>query len=162
MTVIDTTKDVATLTLTITARFDAPVERVWQVWEDPRLLERWWGPPSYPSTVVEHDLSPGGKVHYFMTSPEGEQHHGWWKVLEVDAPERLAFEDGFADSEGTPLDDGLVTRGSVSLEADGEGTVMRIVSTFPSAEVMEQMSAMGMVEGITGSLDQIDGLLVAA
>lgn len=161
MTVIDTTKDTATLTLTLTARFDAPVERVWHVWEDPRLLERWWGPPSYPSTVVEHDLTPGGKVHYFMTSPEGQRHHGWWRVLEVDAPKHLAFEDGFADETGTPLDDGLVTRGSVTLEPEGDGTVMRVVSTFPSTEVMEQMSAMGMVEGITESMNQIDALLAA-
>jgi hypothetical protein len=41
------------------------------------------GPSSNPSTVVEHDLGPGGKAHYLMTSPEGEQHHGWWKVLEA-------------------------------------------------------------------------------
>lgn len=55
-----------------------------QLWADPRKLERWWGPPTYPATVVEHDLRAGGKVAYLMTSPEGEQHHGWWKVLEVD------------------------------------------------------------------------------
>ena len=161
MTVIDTTKDVSTLTLTLTARFDAPVERVWQVWEDPRLLERWWGPPSYPATVVEHELTPGGNVHYFMTSPEGQRHHGWWRVLEVDAPKHLSFEDGFADEAGTPLDDGLVTRASVTLEPEGDGTLMRVVSTFPSAEVMEQMSAMGMVEGITEAMNQIDRLLAA-
>ena len=39
---------------TITARFDASIERVWRIWSDPRQLERWWGPPSFPATVTEH------------------------------------------------------------------------------------------------------------
>ena len=47
--------------MTITAEFDATVERSWQLWADPRQLERWWGPPTYPATVVEHDLVPGGR-----------------------------------------------------------------------------------------------------
>ena len=43
MPVIGVLKDEAARTLTITARFDAPIGRVWQVWSDPRQLERWWG-----------------------------------------------------------------------------------------------------------------------
>ena len=58
------------------AEFDAPIERVWQLWADPRQLERWWGPPSHPATVERHDLTPGGDVTYFMTGPEGEKHRG--------------------------------------------------------------------------------------
>ncbi len=60
MSVTHVDKDTENLTMTITAAFAAPVEQVWSVWSDPRKLERWWGPPTYPATVVEHDLSPGG------------------------------------------------------------------------------------------------------
>jgi uncharacterized protein YndB with AHSA1/START domain len=87
-------------TMTITAEFTAPADRVWQVWDDPRQLERWWGPPTYPATVLDHDLSPGGTVNYLMTGPEGDKHRGWWRVLSVDPPHRLEFEDGFADDAG--------------------------------------------------------------
>jgi uncharacterized protein YndB with AHSA1/START domain len=52
MTVISVVEDADARTLTITARFDAPIGRVWQVWSDPRQLERWWGPPMYPATVT--------------------------------------------------------------------------------------------------------------
>ena len=86
MTVISVEKDAESLTMTIIAQFDAPTTRVWQVWQDPRQLERWWGPPTYPATVVGHDLTPGGSVTYFMTGPEGETHHGWWRVSAVEAP----------------------------------------------------------------------------
>ena len=105
MTVTDVRKDPTALTMTVASEWDAPIARVWQLWADPRKLERWWGPPTYPATVVEHDLRPGGKVSYFMTSPEGEQHHGWWKVVAVDEPHRLDLEDGFADTDGNPNDD---------------------------------------------------------
>jgi len=58
MTVTSIVKDPAALTMTITSEFDAPIDRVWSLWEDPRQLERWWGPPTYPATVVDHDLTP--------------------------------------------------------------------------------------------------------
>ena len=43
MTVTNVDKDLDARTLTITAEFDAPLERVWELWADPRKLERWWG-----------------------------------------------------------------------------------------------------------------------
>ena len=67
MPVISVVKDADARTMTITARFDAPIGRVWQVWSDPRQLERWWGPPRYPAKVTEHDLAPGGTVAYAVT-----------------------------------------------------------------------------------------------
>ena len=76
MTVTAVRKDPAALTLTVTAEFDASPERVWQLWADPRQLERWWGPPTYPATFTAHDLAPGSRVQYHMTGPTGDQPHG--------------------------------------------------------------------------------------
>ncbi len=163
MTVTEVVKDAAALTMTITAEFDAPVERAWQLWADPRQLERWWGPPTYPATVVDHDLSEGGTVTYFMTGPEGDRHHGWWRVVAVEAPGRLEFEDGFADDHGRPNPDLPTTMGAVDLVGrPGGGTRMTITTTFPSREAMEQMAAMGMEEGITLAMGQMDGILASS
>jgi uncharacterized protein YndB with AHSA1/START domain len=163
MTVTNVEKDVDARTMTITAEFDAPVERVWKLWEDPRQLERWWGPPTYPATVVEHDLSPGGKVDYFMTGPEGDRPRGWWRVLAVDAPRRLEFEDGFADDTGAPNPDLPVMTIRVALDDRAAGgTRMTIETTFPSPEAMEQIIAMGMEEGITAAVGQMDAIVAEA
>ena len=62
MTVTAVRKDPQRLTLTIEAEFAASVERIWQLWADPRQLERWWGPPTYPATVTKHDLAPGRRI----------------------------------------------------------------------------------------------------
>jgi uncharacterized protein YndB with AHSA1/START domain len=160
MAMIDVQKNPEALTLTLTARFDAPPARVWQVWQDPRRLERWWGPPTYPATVIDHDLTPGGAVTYFMTGPEGDKHYGWWRILSVDAPHRLEFEDGFADDSGRPNPDMPTTTVRVQLTADAEtATVMTIENTFPTPETMEQLVSMGTVEGMSAALSQIDALL---
>jgi len=146
--------------MTITVELDATVERAWQLWADPRQLERWWGPPTYPATVVDHDLTPGGRVTYFMTGPEGDKSHGWWQVLAAEPPRRLELQDGFADDSGTPNDAMPVTTMVATLTArEGGGTVMNITSRFPSLEAMEQLVSMGMEEGIAAALGQIDAIL---
>jgi uncharacterized protein YndB with AHSA1/START domain len=77
---------------------------VWQLWADPRQLERWWGPPTYPATFTRHDLAPGSRVEYHMTGPEGDQPHGHWDILEADPPRSLVFRDGFANDDGSRTD----------------------------------------------------------
>ena len=99
MPVTDVSHDLDARTLTIVADFAAPPKRIWEVYADPRQLERVWGPPGYPATFVDHDLVPGGRMTYYMTSPEGERYAGWWEVTEVDQPRSFTFRDGFADAD---------------------------------------------------------------
>ncbi len=160
MTVTAVRKDPDALTMTVDAEFDASPERVWQLWADPRQLERWWGPPTYPATVDSHDLSPGSRVEYHMTGPEGDQPRGYWDVLEAEAPRSLVFRDGFANDDGTPNTDLPGTESRVTIQEVGDGrTRMSVQSTFPSREAMEQILAMGMEAGLTQAIGQIDAIL---
>jgi uncharacterized protein YndB with AHSA1/START domain len=160
MTVTAVQKDPQNLTMTLTAEFDATPERVWQLWADPRQLERWWGPPTYPATVTSHDLVPGGRVEYHMTGPEGDQPRGYWNVVSVDAPHRLVFRDGFANDDGSPNTDLPEMEGRVSIESIGDRrTRMSITSVFATVEAMEQVLAMGVEEGLTQAVGQIDAIL---
>jgi uncharacterized protein YndB with AHSA1/START domain len=160
MTVTAVRKDPNAHTMTITAEFDASPERVWQLWADPRQLERWWGPPTYPATFTAHDLAPGSRVEYYMTGPEGDQPHGFWDVLEADPPRTLVYRDGFANSDGTPDDSFPRNVGRVTIEPIGPGrTRMSVHSVFQSAEAMEQLMGMGMEEGFTQAVGQIDAIL---
>ena len=118
MTVTGVRKDPQALTMTIDAEFDASPERVWQLWADPRQLERWWGPPTYPATFTRHDLAPGSRVEYHMTGPEGDQPHGYWDIVEVDPPRSLVFQDGFANDDGSPNTDLPPTTARVTIERD--------------------------------------------
>ena len=160
MTVTAVRNDPQALTMTLEAEFDASPERVWQLWADPRQLERWWGPPTYPATFTKHDLTPGTRVEYHMTGPEGDQPKGYWDVLETDPPRSLVVRDGFANDDGTPNLDFPRGEMRVRIEEIGDGrTRMSIESLFPSTEAMEQLLAMGQEEGMTQAVGQIDAIL---
>jgi uncharacterized protein YndB with AHSA1/START domain len=159
MTVISSDKDADTLTLTFVARFDAAPERVWQVWEDPRQLERWWGPPTWPATFHQHEFEPGGESRYYMTGPAGEKAHGWWRVTAVEPHSRLEFDDGFADDNGEPTGPHDPVHAVVTFEAVDGGTVMTTVSHFTTTEQLEALIEMGMQEGMRLAMGQIDAIL---
>lgn len=159
MTVINASKDTDALTITLVADFSAPPERVWQVWEDPRQLERWWGPPTWPATFTKHDLTAGGEARYFMTGPDGTTAHGWWDVVAVEPPHRIEIVDGFAETDGARLDDPAPTPATVTLDAIDTGTRMTVVSRFSSLEHLEQIVEMGAIEGLSQAVGQIDDLL---
>jgi uncharacterized protein YndB with AHSA1/START domain len=159
MTVLSVDKDFETLTLTLTAEFEAPIEHVWELWEDPRKLERWWGPPQYPATFETYEFNPGGDVVYFMTSPEGEKYHSYWTFTAINPPKSLEFNDGFSHPDGTPNTEMPTTTAVVELfEHDGK-TRMVMRSTTGSREHMDTLISMGMIEGLKGAVGQMDALL---
>jgi uncharacterized protein YndB with AHSA1/START domain len=162
MTVITTTKDVESLTLTVIAEFDSTPDRVWEVWEDPRKLEQWWGPPTFPATFTRHDFVVGGESRYFMTGPAGETPRGWWRIDAIDKPRRLDFANGLAGNDGEPVPDVEPMAGYVTFEATDRGTRMTAVTCFINAEQMQTMLEMGMQEGMTQAIGQIDDLLSPA
>ncbi|MEZ4240080.1 MAG: SRPBCC domain-containing protein [Myxococcota bacterium] len=160
MSVTAVRKDPETLTMTMEAEFDAPVARVWQVWADPRKLERWWGPPTWPATFDRHALTVGAEVRYHMTGPEGEVSRGWWRITEAEPPRHLVFEDGFAGEDGEPQVDGPVMVMTVALsERASGGTRMVLRTRFPSLEALQEMVQMGMEEGMKAAMGQIDAIL---
>lgn len=161
MPVTDVRHDTSNLTLTITAEFAAPVERVWQVYADPRQLEKVWGPPSHPATVMEHNLVPGGRTTYFMTGPEGDKYAGYWEVTAVDEPASFEFLDGFADDDFNPNPGLPVSRNVYTFAEHDGGTRVTYVGTFESAEGLRQVLDMGIVEGSSLAIGQIDALLIS-
>jgi uncharacterized protein YndB with AHSA1/START domain len=162
MTVTNVHKDPENLTMTMTVELDATVERAWQLWADPRQLERWWGPPTYPATFVDHDLEPGGAATYFMTSPEGEKFYGWWEVISVEPPRRLEVTDGFGDDTGQRSEEMPVGRMVVTLDERDGRTVMDITSHFASLDAMNRLIEMGQEEGMVQALGQIETVLAGS
>ena len=159
MPVVDVKTDLDALSLTIIAEFAAPVERVWQIYADPRQLERVWGPPEYPATFVDHDLRPGGLMNYYMTSPEGEKFCGLWDITSTDEPHGFTFIDSFADADFQPVGEMPLTEATVCFTADGDETVMTWTSVYASAHDMQKVLDMGMEEGARQATNQIDDFL---
>jgi uncharacterized protein YndB with AHSA1/START domain len=162
MTVISTTKDPENLTLTLVAEFDSTPDRVWAVWEDPRKLEQWWGPPGWPATFTRHDFVVGGESRYHLTGPAGEVHSAFWRMHAIDKPVHIEFANGFVGADGEPTPEIPPMTGYVTFEAIGSGTRMTAMTQYLDVAQMEMMVGMGMAEGMTQAIGQIDALLTSA
>lgn len=161
MPITDVITHPETHSLVVIGEFAASAERLWQIWADPRQLERWWGPVTHPATVTTHDLTPGGIVNYYMTGPDGERFPGGWEILEVNPPHGFTARDFFADANGHKVESAPVSTMCVEItEADGTSRMV-ITSTFSSAEDLQTVADMGMEEGIRSAAGQIDTLLAA-
>ena len=159
MPITSVSSDPAKLTLTVVADYPVSVERLWEAYADPRQLERFWGPETWPATFTRHDMAVGGYSHYYMTGPDGITSRGWWKYLAVEPGRRLELEDGFADEQGKPNEQMPTMRMVFAFAATASGSRFESVTTFPSMEAMEQLVTMGMEDGMRSAMGQIDAVL---
>ena len=159
MPIVDVTSDPDRLTLTLVGEYPVPVERLWHAWTDPRQIERFWGPPTWPATFTRHDMVTGGRSEYFMTGPEGERSAGYWIFEEIDPGRSFEIVDGFADDAGSANHDLPTMRMRMTFEPTGDGSRFTSVTTFPNTSAMEKVLSMGMEEGVTLALGQLDDVL---
>lgn len=159
MPVTSVEKDLDLLTITIVAEFAAPLHRLWNAYTDPRQIERFWGPPTYPATFLRHDAVVGGRSVYKMTGPDGDEHYGCWQWTSVQALETFEVADSFADASGEPNTDLPITRMTFAFEMVGGGSRLVATSHFDSLEQLEQLLQMGMLEGAREAMSQIDTVL---
>jgi uncharacterized protein YndB with AHSA1/START domain len=159
MPVTSVEKDLDQLTITIVADFTAPLRRLWDAYTDPRQLERFWGPPSYPAKFLRHDALAGGRSVYSMTGPDGDVVYGCWDWTSADAPHSFEVVDRFSDADGVPNPDLPSTRVAFAFEETPDGSRLRTSSSFDSLEQMQQLLDMGMLEGTREAMAQIDQVL---
>ena len=159
MPITSVTKDADALTMTVVADFDAPLRRLWDAYLDPRLLERFWGPPTYPAVFTRHDGYVGGRSEYTMTGPDGDVARGFWEWLSVDELAGFEVRDGFANPDGSPNEQMPAMRMVFAFEATPRGSRVTTTTYFASVEELETLLGMGMEQGMSEAMGQIDAVL---
>jgi uncharacterized protein YndB with AHSA1/START domain len=95
-----------------------------------------------------------------VSSPDGHKVHAYWRILAVDAPRSMEWEDGFLDDALEPNPDAPVSTMRLTLANRAEGgTLMTIVAGFPSAEAMQDYLDMDIEEHLRVTIGQADALL---
>lgn len=159
MPITSVSKDPAALTMTVVAEFPVPVQRLWDAYADPRQLERFWGPPTYPARFTRHDMYPGGRSEYAMTGPAGDVSRGYWEFLSVHPQESFEVRDGFAAEDGSDNDDMPFMRMVFRFSATATGSQVSTTTYFNSVEDLDQLLAMGMEEGMREAMAQMDAVV---
>ena len=142
--------------------FGAPRELVFQAFAECERLAHWWGPKGWTLPVCQMDFRPGGVWRYCMRGPAGEEGCGKAVYREIVEPERIVYTDAFADAEGNVLDGMPEMVITVTFaEHDGKTKLINQVQ-FASVADMETTLGMGMVEGLTQTLDRLEEYLANA
>ncbi len=91
----------------ITRIFNAPREKVWKAWTDPKLVQKWWGPKDFTSPKCTVDFRVGGKYLYCMRGPAGtEFDKDMWSggtYKEIIPMEKIVATDHFTDEKGNVM-----------------------------------------------------------
>lgn len=152
-------KDVRALTLTVIGDYPVTQQRLWNAYADPRQLERFWGPVEWPAKFTRHDMKVGGRSEYCMTGPNGEKSAGYWIFLAVDPIDSFDVKDGFATEEGQENASMPSMTMRFSFQTTPTGARVQCVTTFPSLAALEQLTQMGMEEGMRSAMGQLDAVL---
>ena len=147
-------------TLVTSRVFDAPPERVYKAWTDPKQLARWFPPEGFTAPVCQLDVRVGGTMRIDMKGPEGEPFKGRLfpgkgVYREVVPNRRLAFTFT-PEMEGQAMPTVLMT---VEFEDQAGKTKLTIQQTLDTVAEYEEMVKTGMAEGIAESLGKLAGVL---
>ena len=147
--------------LVLTRTFDAPRELVFAAYSSCEHIRKWWGPRSWPVHECSMDFRVGGVWHYCMRGPnEGDESWGRAVYDEIVAPDRIAYTDSFSDASGSVNEAMPRTRSRVDFEDHEDGrTLLTITATYGSPDALQQVLDMGMIPGITETLDRLDEYL---
>jgi uncharacterized protein YndB with AHSA1/START domain len=163
---VKVTKDLENKTLTVEREFDATKDKVWKAYADKETFEKWWGPEGWETTAKEFSFTPGGRVHYDMKCIDeaqgewfGQSSWGVMVIESVDEPSSFTYKDYFSDESGKLNEEmPALTVTNNFIEENGV-TKLVSVSYADSAEQIEQLLEMGMIEGFTSQLLKLDALL---
>ena len=154
-------------TLIVEREFPASKSRVWRAYTDPELLCLWWGPKGWETEIRHMDFSVGGYWHYCMRCVDTSQGdfygmESWGKgTYTAIAPEdEFSCDDEFCDENGDATPGMPVAHMTIALAASGDGTKLTSTTCYDTPEALAQVLEMGMQEGLTQTLDNLEAMLV--
>lgn len=134
----------------ITRTVNAPRDRVWRAFTTKEELEQWWGPNGFSVTTESCDIREGGEWRFMMHGPDGRDYPNWIRFTEILKPERISHDHG-GDSGKVEF------QATITLEDQGEKTLVTMKSVFPTAEAMQHVvKEYGAIEGGKQTLGRLD------
>lgn len=167
MAEVKVTKDLENKKLILEWEVAAPRDKVWMAFADKTMFEKWWGPEGWVTETKEFDFVQGGRVHYDMKCIDeaqgewfGQSSWGVMLINGVDAPDSFSYTDYFSDEAGTLNQDMPALKVTNQFIETATGTKIVSTSLADSAEQIEQLIKMGMIEGFSSQLNKLDKLFL--
>jgi uncharacterized protein YndB with AHSA1/START domain len=155
----------------INRSFDAPIEKVFSVWTEPKHLAQWLAPKGFTMEFLKADIRTGGSSMYMMTDGQNIKMYGQAKYVSVKPTTELVYSQQFCDAKGNVSRHPMAPtwpetmRTTVTFAAEGPSqtrvTVRWQVEGKATKEEMETFikGRAGMTQGWTGSFDKLEDYL---
>lgn len=147
-------------TLTIRREFAAKRQLVWDCHTKSELLDRWFAPKPFTVKTRSMQFKDGGHWHYAMVDPDGKEFWGYTQYTKVNPIDGYNTRDAFSDENGNINDSLPKATWKVTFSDKGNNTVVETVVTYASLADLETILNMGMKEGLTSTLENLDELLL--
>jgi len=142
--------------LAIELTLDAPAEKLYRCYTDPKLLQQWFAPKPWTIKSVDTDVRPGGRFNFVMASPEGEEFPQVGIFLAVEPNKRIVSTDAITP-DFQPSGPFMVAE--VTFEDLGNGkTKYRAVARHWTDEKKKEHAQMGFEPGWTQTAHQLEAL----
>lgn len=86
-------------TLVMTHVFDAPLEKVWDAYTDPRHVSEWWGPKNTNVLGCYNDVRVGGMWRFAFRGAAEQDYIVSGTYKKVDNLKKLVYSDGFGEAD---------------------------------------------------------------
>lgn len=142
--------------LALTRLIDAPREKLWRCWTEPKLMVQWFTPPPWQTIHAETDVRPGGSSTIVMKGPAGQEMPNRGIYLEVIPNQKLVFTDAYT-SAWQPSEKQFFT-GVLTFETQGGQTLYTARALHWTQEDCEAHEKMGFHQGWGIATDQLAAL----
>ncbi len=144
------------LQIKMTREFDANISLVWDAWTKSEILDQWWAPKPWKTQTQFMNFTEGGHWHFAMVGPEGEKHFGRIDYEKINPKTQFIAYDCFCDEKGN-INPSLPKNKWISnFEEKDNLTTVNVITTYNSIEDLETIIKMGMIEGLTSALENLD------
>ena len=144
-----TYNDIENRSVSITGLLPAPVDIVWDAWNDPEQVAQWWGPAGFTNTILEMDVSPGGTWSLVMQGPDGKRYPNKSKFLEIIPFQKIVLQHFNPHYRAT-----------INFTPGEKETLIRWTMVFETAELYETVVKVFKAdEGLQQNLEKLQAFL---
>lgn len=150
--------------IVITREFGAPRQLVWDVWTQPKHIEKWFGPKGFNTRVDAMDFKVGGRSAYVMIGPDGTEYPSTGMFKEIVPIEKIVTTDEWGEGiekieqlKNVDLPQGMTI--TALFDDLGERTKLTLITSHPTLEDKQKHEAMGVVDGWNSSFEKMDEYL---
>ncbi|MFZ1572307.1 MAG: SRPBCC family protein [Candidatus Kapaibacterium sp.] len=146
--------------IVIIREFEADREIVWNCFTKKELLEKWFAPKPWHAKTKTMEFKKGGFWLYAMCGPNGEEHWGKMEYFNINPIESYEGLDKFCDENGIQNMDLPSQYWNVNFQVKNDITLVKIIISYKSLEDLEALIKMGMKEGLTMTLKNLDEIIL--